>query len=90
VTIGYLILLLCAESSFIAVAATWQEQRQFVYEAVRALQDHSVVARIENELSKLVVRMPDLHGKLLLRSVNFESRFVFFGMGCQEGTFPEI
>lgn len=53
---------LILEPSFIASAASWQEQRQFVYTAIEALGDHSVVPRIMQELQQLKAKQPDLRG----------------------------
>jgi hypothetical protein len=76
VTTEYLLLLLCEEPSFINIAASWQEQRQFVYMAIEALQDHPVVSRIIDELNKLVAEVPDLQSKLLMHCVIFVTRLI--------------
>lgn len=68
------LLFFCEEPSFIAVADSWREQRQFVYQAVEALYDHPAVSRINDELSRLVAELPDLRGKLLMCCAIFVTR----------------
>ena len=57
------IVIILGAQNFINSAHSWQEQRNFTYLAVDALQDHAVVKNITAEFSKLIPQQPDLHGK---------------------------
>ncbi|KAJ8311290.1 hypothetical protein KUTeg_011157 [Tegillarca granosa] len=47
---------------FVRCVATWQEQRNFSYLAIDALQNHSLAWDLRHELSKLYALKPDLSG----------------------------
>lgn len=53
-----------AAKDFVRITNSWIEQRDFVYLAIDALQNHAVVKDIQAAMSELAAKEPDLTSML--------------------------
>lgn len=53
-----------AAKNFVYITNTWIEQRNFIYLAIDALQNHTVVRDIQAAMSELAAKEPDLTSML--------------------------